>query len=108
MNFEILSYIINNYIDDLYKTNTPEYNVKYYNCSYNASGDLGNIGFRLIKFLKLDVYNLDIIITDNYFIFDYNDTYIIINYTNEFNDVSKYKILTVKTRNEALRFRYSY
>jgi len=46
-------------------------------------------------------------IKPDYFIFNYNNIYIIINFSIDLNDVCKYKILTVKDRNEALRFRYS-
>jgi len=108
MNFDKLNCEIFNYINDLFNTNNPEYNVKYIETYYNSKYDLERHGRLLIYFLRLDIYNLDIIITDNYFIFDYKNIYIIINYSFDLYDNCIYKILTVKNRNEALRYRYSF
>ncbi len=107
MNFEILQFEIYNYIDDLFNSMQPEYNVKYIETYDNASNDLEQLGKQLVYCLGLNINNLDIMIKPDYFIFNYNNIYIIINFSIDLNDVCKYKILTVKDRNEALRFRYS-
>lgn len=107
MNFEILQFEIYNYIDDLFNSMQPEYNVKYIEAYDYADKDLEQLGKQLVYCLGLHNNNLDIMIKPDYFIFNYNNIYIIINFSIDLNDVCKYKILTVKDRNEALRFRYS-
>jgi len=110
MNFEILQFEIYNYIDDLFNSMQPEYNVKYIETYDNASNDLEQLGKQLVYCLGLNNINnnLDIMIKPDYFIFNYNNIYIIINFSIDLNDKCIYKILTVNNRNEALRYRYSY
>ena len=72
MNFENLNNEIVNYINNLFEINNPEYKVKYIETYDDAKNDLERHGRLLIYILGLNISNLDSMITENYFIFDYN------------------------------------
>lgn len=107
MNKEDLANKITIFINDCFMINNEEYKFKsIYECYNNANNDLLYIGFKILKSLNLNMNNLDYMITDDYFIFNYKNSYIIINFFIDIWNICEYKILIVNTRNEALRYRY--
>jgi hypothetical protein len=96
-------------INEFFITDNPEYSFKSLGeCYYGSHKDIIIIGKSIIKNLNLDLINLDIIKSDDYFIFNYRNIYIIINYYQDIWTMCEFKVITVKTRDEALRHRYGY
>ena len=89
-------------INEFFITEDPEYSYKIINnCYKKAYKDILKIGFKIVNNFNLDLLTLDLIKSHDYFIFNFRNYYIIINYYN--ND---FKVILVKTRNEALTYRY--
>ena len=79
------------------------------NCYYESYDEIRKIGKGLLKKLALEQLSkevLDLMVTDDYFIFKFSDLYIIINHYCDLFDIIEYKLLIVKNRDEALTHRY--
>lgn len=96
-------------INEFYITDNPEYSFKSLGvCYYGADKDIKKIGKSIVKNLYLYYDNLDIIQSPDYFIFNYRNIYLIINYYKDIWGMCEFKVIVVKTRDEALRYRYGY
>lgn len=79
------------------------------NCYYNSYNEIVKIGNGVIKKLMINDKSkdeLDKMVTDDYYIFKFNELYIIINYSCDLYNSIEYKLFIVKERNEALIYRY--
>jgi hypothetical protein len=96
-------------INEFFITDNPDYSFKSIGeCYYGCHKDIKNIGKCVVNNLYLYYDNLDIIQTPYYFIFNYKNMYIIINYYKDIWGMCEFKVILVKTRDEALRYRYGY
>jgi len=97
------------FINDNFYNNIPNYTFKSIkNCYNNSIIDINSIGISIISLLNINIDNLDIITnpTNDYFIFNYKNSYIIINFNLDIFYNCEFKVIIVKTRNEALTYRY--
>lgn len=99
-----------NAIYQAFESGNPEYSfTSFPNCYYDSYYETRKIGNGLIKKLELDNKSkeeLDKIVTDDYFVFKFGNLYVIINHYCDLFDIIEYKLLIVKTREEALAHRY--
>jgi len=96
-------------INKIFKKPNPNYTLITFNNTYYKSHiDIKLIGKKILINLNLNIFdpNIDYIETFDYVIFKYNNYYVIINYCLDIWDMAQYKLLIVKTRNEALTYRY--
>lgn len=107
MNKEDLIHKLTIVIREFFITDNPVYSFKSVGkCYYNSENDITDIGFQIIENLNLNPDELDIMKSPYYFIFDYRNSYIIINYYDDIWGICDFKAVLVKTRREALIYRY--
>lgn len=102
---------ITNAIKEAFLNGNPEYtHISFDNSYFGSNNDIKIIGKKVVKNFNLNVncYETDKMESFDYYIFKYMNLYIIINF---YCDVLawglvNYKLLIVKTRDEALRYRY--
>lgn len=96
-------------INKSFETEIPTYSYLSFNeCYYGCHNDIKKIGKGVLKKLNIDYNNptLDKMISNDYFVFNYKNMYIIINFTCDIWEIAKYQIIIVKNRREALIHRY--
>lgn len=99
-----------NAIFQAFESGNPEYSfTSIPKCYYDSYYETRKIGNGLLKKLEIDDKSnekLDKMVTDDYFVFKFGELYVIINHYCDIFDIVEYKLLIVKTRNEALTHRY--
>lgn len=77
-------------------------------CYYGCHNEIKKIGKEVLNLLKINESdpNLDKMVSDDYFVFNYRNRYVIINFTCDIWEVAIFKLMIVKDRREALINRY--
>lgn len=77
-------------------------------CYYGSQNDIRVIGKEVLENLMINDNdpNFDKMVSDYYFVFEYKNHYIIINYVCDIWEMATYQVIVVKTRREALIHRY--
>lgn len=96
-------------INKSFEKKNPNYSFMIFdNNYYKSQDDIKLIGRKILINFKLNRFDpyIDYIETLDYIIFKYKNYYVIINYCLDIWEMAQYKLLIVKTRNEALTYRY--
>jgi len=96
-------------INKSFEKKNPNYSFMIFdNNYYKSQDDIKLIGRKILINFKLNRFDpyIDYIETLDYVIFKYKNNYVIINYCLDIWEMAQYKLLIVKTRNEALTYRY--
>lgn len=96
-------------IENVFSIENPLYTlITIDKCYYGCHDDIKDIGSDVLNKLNIDYTNpnFDKMISHDYFVFEYKNRYIIINYICDIWDMAKYQLLVVKTRRDALIYRY--
>ena len=77
-------------------------------CYYGSHNDIRVIGTEVLENLMINENdpNFDKMVSDYYFVFEYKNHYVIINYVCDIWEMATYQVIVVKTRREALIHRY--
>lgn len=78
------------------------------NCYYGSHEDIKSIGNEILINLNIDPNNVnhDKMISQYYFVFEYNNLYVIINFSCDIWNIAQFNVIIVKNRREALINRY--
>ncbi len=96
-------------INKSFKENNPSYTlITIKNCYYKSHEEIKKIGKEVLNSLRINDQDpsLDKMVSNDYYVFEYKDHYVIINFACDIWEMAMFKLMIVKDRREALIHRY--